>query len=302
MGTNVSAVTLKGRNLTMTPDIDGTVTHVLPNVYSFQFEPSREYTIEADIRNTGAENQRYQAEIEDAYTNQNGQLVYRETDNQQGIRNLTDNPQKTGTIAPYGTEHIVFHLKTSEAPFDGVKIGGLRVTELAQTSNTAIKNNISLITSIVMGTGEVETTAVSDLDIINVVDIFAANKRGYEFKFDNDSTQLLTNAQATLTLYNHDERILEKTLRPITIAPNTPFKLFLPVDGRPEVFTKATVVFKKGDQEKTVSFNNKKPSKKTVRQPERQNWGPYYWGGGVLVAGLIGGVYCLVKRGNRDGT
>ena len=132
---------------------------------------------------------------------------------------MTDKPKQTGTIAPNETKHITFHLKTDQEQFDGVKIGGLRVTELAQASKNDIKNNISLITSIVMATSETETTAVSGLDVTNVADVFTTTKRGYEFKFDNDTAQLLTGVQATLTLYNHNKKVAEKTLQPITIAP-----------------------------------------------------------------------------------
>ena len=301
LGTNVSATTLKGQDLTVTPVISESASQAKPNIYSFHYEADHDYTVEADITNTGTEKRRYQAEIEDAYTNQNGQLVYRDTDKRQGIRKLTDKPKQTGTIAPNETKHITFHLKTNQEPFDGVKIGGLRVTELAQASKNDIKNNISLITSIVMATSETETTAVSGLNVTNVADVFTTTKRGYEFKFDNDTAQLLTGVQATLTLYNHNKKVAEKTLQPITIAPKSPFKLFLPVDGRPDAFTKATVTFKKDDQEKTVAFNNTKPSPGTTDKPEKHNWTPYYWGGGLLVTGLAGGGYYLVKRRNRDG-
>ncbi|WP_270321643.1 WxL protein peptidoglycan domain-containing protein [Weissella confusa] len=302
LGANVSATTLKGQDLTVTPVISESGTQGMPNIYSFHYEADHEYVVEADITNTGSEKRRYQAEIEDAYTNQNGQLVYRDTEKRQGIRELTNQPKQTGAIAPQETKHVTFHLKTDQQPFDGVKIGGLRVTELAQASKNDIKNNISLITSIVMATSEVETTAVSGLDVTSVADVFTTSKRGYEFKFSNDTAQLLTGVQATLTVYNHDEKVAEKTMQPIAIAPKSPFKLFLPLDGRPDAFTKAAVTFKKDDQEKTVSFNNAKPSPDVTNKPEKHNWTPYYWGGGLIVAGLAGGGYYLVKRRNHDGS
>lgn len=240
---SVSASGITGYHLTVTPLTHGKA------FYQFKTTDKKQKTVEvaANLVNNGDKAQDYQAEIMDANTGSDGQVTYQPDRAQRGVRQLTKELKKAGTLAPHERKRISFTLTMPEEM--GTYLGGLRVTEINKPSKEhAVTNNVSSVTSIVLTDQEAEAKDATPVKLEWVSSNAGQGSKesqGYHFDFVNQSDQIVTKTKMTLQLFKGAKEIATREVPQITVVPKGTFTAVVPMTAKNQKFTTAKVILEK---------------------------------------------------------
>lgn len=246
-----SAVALSGQNLTITPIAE-------KSFYMYDYRPRGVYHVAADVRNDTDVAHYYRADLVDAFTSENGAIAYGDKPRDHGIRQMATNPtNKIAKIPPKTTERLVFTLKADKGRGDGVKMGGLRVTEIGDNSEAGIQNNIAMITTIIIKRGPVETKRLSDIQLRKLTLGHINGGTRYVAKMSHSTHRLMKDMTAFLVL-QRDGKTVFKKMNQVSIGPNRNFKLVWVDNQEVSKITSAKLILKKSDKTKVfkVKFDD----------------------------------------------
>lgn len=126
--------------------------------FDLLLSPSDETTLQVKLYNHMDEQQTFDLEIGNAYTNENGVVVYDQTKSIEGevsLTELVDLPKQVVTVDAGATKVVTIPLKAIESEFEGSVLGGIRVfkqEEMTVSEGMGVNNRYQYVVGVKLAT------------------------------------------------------------------------------------------------------------------------------------------------------
>lgn len=208
--------------------------------FDLRMVPGQEQVIQVEISNESDEAATYEIQLNNAFTNNNVIIDYQKTENpvDETLVNPFDtiaSAQNQIELPPQSQSIIDITLKMPAEEFDGMNLGGIRVSKVADEEKA--ENSVSVATAYVIGVilTENDTVVKPDMQLKEVT----ADLRGFKPQFvvnlQNPQAMNISDLTIDAQVYRADSDDVVKEAKTMDhrVAPNTTFNYFIPTDGDP---------------------------------------------------------------------
>lgn len=214
--------------------------------YDLRMNPNQKQELELELTNVSNVDERVMLEITDAITNEEGYLEYvnskkdgqRDSSLKVALSDITEVPREA-VVKANSTKIIKIKLNMPEKEFDGIIVGGVRVSEIKndtkeqKDSKEMVVENKTVYT-VGLNLSETDTELLPELKLLKV---FPGEKDGHNVimvNLQNDKAQVLEKIEykAELREKGKKEVIGSQKVTDYRAAPNSSFNYPVPLDDQ----------------------------------------------------------------------
>lgn len=260
------AATIEGNVLSVTPVIhDGGEEGA--SFYKLSNKSAQQYKVQMIVENMTSTGQRYVAEIQDAKTNESGQIVYMSKSTKSGVRQFVKNKRMEGTIGAKQSKVISFKVKLPRSQSDKrTHLGGVVVMEKPKEDNQhSISNQFKLVTSMTIADGSTETNKLEPIRINKIVAGKYDQQPGYWLTVKNTSNKIINHVKYNLRVNQQALNNRGGENGVMTLIPNETAHIFVPSSQTSAQFKDVKLTLQKNHNHRTVDCTPRKIVHKTDR-------------------------------------
>lgn len=237
----VDAATLKGRytSIHIAPRHDLSVADD-KTVFAFQYQPETTYDVAVDLQNMTSQTHKLTAQLLDATMGDNGAYKYQTTQTKVGIRQFSHQTKQRVVLKPNEKHRVHFQLRTPKRTTTTTYFGGLKVIEYDQANSGLLRNDVSFVTSVLVGNQTLETTHVKWLSVQRVQRTSQHGKLGYNVVLQNRGPKIVQHVATKVVLTSGAKHQISKTKTTSFIARGRT-TIFVPDKGQAIKPRKVTV-------------------------------------------------------------
>ncbi|WP_419153852.1 WxL protein peptidoglycan domain-containing protein [Weissella viridescens] len=259
------AETIEGNVLSVTPVIDAKSNQNEPSFFKLANKPGKQYTVRMIVENMTNDEQRYVAEIQDANTNDAGQIVYMEKTTKSGVRQFVKNKRFDGTIGPKQSEIVSFKVKLPKSQVDKrTHLGGVIVMEKPKSDvQHSISNQFKIATSLTIADGATETNKLDSIQINKMVVGKNGLQTGYWMTVKNTSNKIINHVSYQIRV---NRQVLNNHAGEngvMTLIPNETARIFVSTSQTTARLKDAKLILQKDQNRRTIDYKPKALVRKT---------------------------------------
>jgi membrane-associated HD superfamily phosphohydrolase len=211
--------------------------------FDLRVEPEQEQALNVTIYNHSTEEMTIETSVHNASTNSNGLIVYEEQDTidsslENPITELVTLENDTVTISAGDSEVITATLNTPEAPFEGIKLGGLHFEKVPgeaeeETEGVTIQNRYAYVIGLQISESDEEVSP--ELLLQSITPTLVNYRTAVVTELQNSQPRLMNDVTVNAKVYekNNSEVIRDVTQEEINMAPNSTMDFVIDWDNRP---------------------------------------------------------------------
>lgn len=280
--------------------------------FDFELMPKEAQIIEFDLTNNSDKEKLYNVEVNTARTNMNGVIDYTEGEMDATLPIVfsdivTVTPELT--VAAGATIRVPIQLKMPDVGFEGILLGGVRVSEVIgdNEQDEQISNRFSYSIAVVLSQGS--NVPVLEMDLLDVHveqlnrrNVISANLQNKASMIVNDLT-----VDARVFREGQEKPLFHREEKGLRMAPNSNFNFGVTTDNQPlrsgkyRMEVKAMVDDQEWEWSKDFNITEEKAKEmnSTAVELEADNTTLYLWIAGVLVGGSLLLILVLIVRNNK---
>ncbi|MDK9676975.1 DUF916 domain-containing protein [Weissella cibaria] len=237
----VDAATLKGRytSIHIAPRHDLSVAND-KTVFAFQYQPETTYDVAVDLQNMTSQTHKLTAQLLDATVGDNGAYTYQTTQTKVGIRQFSHQTKQRVVLKPNEKHRVHFQLRMPKRTTTTTYFGGLKVIEYDQANSGLLRNDVSFVTSVLLGNQTLETTHVKRLNVQRVQRTSQHGKLGYNVVLQNRGPKIVQHVATKVALTDGAKHQISKT-QTISFIAHGRTTIFVPDKGQAIKPQKVTV-------------------------------------------------------------
>lgn len=232
-------------------DTDSQVTS--KNIYAFRFNDSkRKKLVLTGLKNLTDHRQPYELRLLDSFPGNNGRIIYRNSYSSSGIKRYSNSQFKHGTLLPHESKKISFLLDASKNP-GRVELGGIQVTIPDSKKDAEVRNDVSLITGIVLAPKRASSYNISRISLVSGV--VSKKYNFYKIMLGNSNKEIISKIHANFLFYRDGKVIKTKRMDNLSFLPSSSSNFYLSKDNCDYI----KIILKLGGNMKTLYYypNNK---------------------------------------------
>lgn len=201
--------------------------------YFIPVVPGEETTLKLNVKSTIKEPRTVNISVEDAYTNQNGQIDYngtnvkRDKSLKNSLSEITNVSDKEITVKELETKTITITVNSPSKHFDGVKVAAICVTKKdSKNEETGINTSYGYRVGIMITEDkDIDYNNSETLNLLNVIPTVHQGKRVIQSTFQNPEPKILNNltVETKLRKKGSNEVLRKRTTSDMRMAPNSQF-------------------------------------------------------------------------------
>lgn len=208
--------------------------------FDLRVKPKDEQILKTEIMNHENEEITVKLSVRNATTNQNGMIVYEETEAEE-----ESNPPRLTEILSFEEEEIVIpggesknvsaKLNMPDKEFDGVILGGLHFEKVSKDETdidgVAIQNKYAYLIGVVLSENDREV--VPELEYIETTADIVNHRTASVITIENKSPVIIEDLKIEAKVYKEDSNLMKETeLKEVNMAPNSKMEVVVDWDNQ----------------------------------------------------------------------
>ncbi|UNW40197.1 hypothetical protein [Weissella cibaria] len=141
----------------------------------------------------------------------NGAYKYQTTQTKVGIRQFSHQTKQRVVLKPNEKHRVHFQLRTPKRTTTTTYFGGLKVIEYDQANSGLLRNDVSFVTSVLLGNQTLETTHVKRLSVQRVQRTSQYGKLGFNVVLHNRGPKIVQHVATKVVLTDGAKHQISKT-------------------------------------------------------------------------------------------
>lgn len=205
--------------------------------YHLLMEPEQQQTIQVRIVNTSAEKQTYKVEVINAATNRNGLITYDERDKEPDesmklpITEVAKPKHKEVSVEAYSEGQAEIDLQTPTEPFQGILLGGVRISLKSdeteeESKGMSVKNTYGYAIGLVLTEQEIAPVyGETELKLVKLQPEIDYGSKVLEASIQNPHPEAMQKlvAEGKIVRKGQKKALADNKLENVKIAPNSVF-------------------------------------------------------------------------------